>query len=249
MFGESGRGRHKKRLALLAIAVAASGTSGCAGADTPAEPTAVLETAESTLSAGGRAQIVSGMLESTTLSDEQRQAVEALLNSPEVQPGQPGAAWYVAAGLEEILTSEQVESLVADLDAKRAVRGEERRRRRNAESTDEPGVRQDLDSQRRERRSEVQERRELARTAMRDALGLTDEQVAAFEALRADRPDRGEARESREERREAVAAILTEAQLRAVTLHRVLVAGRLHGHRGGPAGAQRHRRSRPQSAP
>lgn len=249
MIGESGRGMRKRRLALLSLAVAAGGASGCAGADTPAEPTAVLEAAESTPSEGARAQIVSEMLESITLSDEQRQAVEALLNSPQAQPGQPGAAWYLAAGLEEILTSEQVESLVADLDVQRAVREEERRRRRNGEKAREPGVREGREEQRRERRSEVRERRELARAAMRDALGLTDEQVAALEALRADRPDRGEARESREERREAVAAILTEAQLRAVRLHRVLVAGWLHGHRGSGEGAHRHRRSRPETAP
>lgn len=95
----------------------------------------------------------------------------------------------------------------------------------------------------------MQERRELVQAAMRDALDLTEEQVGALDALQADRSVRGEARVSREERREAAAAILTEAQLRTVTLHRALVAGWLRGQRGGGAGAHAHRRSSSDTAP
>ena len=247
--GAPGRDTWKRSTSLLALAVAASGVWACGGSETPAEPTAVVETAEATLSSEGPAQIVAEVLEGTTLSDAQHRAIAALLTSPKVQSGEPGAAWYLAAGLEGILTAEQVEYLQAELDARRAGRAEMRRTRGDGERTGEAAERRYPAEQRSERKAEMQERRERARAAMRDALDLTDEQVAALAALVADRPARGEAREGREERREAIAAILTEPQLRAVTLHRALVENRMHGRRGGGEGAHRHRRSRSDTAP
>ncbi|MCL7985538.1 MAG: hypothetical protein M8872_09830 [marine benthic group bacterium] len=247
MMGETGRDNWRKRASLLVLVLAATAAWACGGGDTPAEPTAVVEPAESQLSSGGAEQIVSEILEGTSASEGQRKAIEDLLASPEVRSDKPGAAWYLAAGLEKILTAEQVESLEAELKARRSARGERRRARSGVERAGESGEREHLAEQRRERTSAMQDRRELAQAAMRDALDLSEEQVAALDALRADRPARGEARENREERRESVAAILTEAQLRTVTLHRVLVAGWLRGHRGGGEGAHRHRRSRPES--
>ena len=247
--GEPGRDRWKTRASFLVLTVAVAGAWACGGSDTPAEPTAVLEPAETMQSSGGSEQIVSEMLADISLSEEQRQAVEALTTSMEVQSRQPGAAWYLAAGLEKILSAEQVEGLEVELMARRTVRGEMRRTRGHGARAGESGERGDLAERRREGRAAMQERRELVQAAMRDALDLTEEQVGALDALQADRSVRGEARVSREERREAAAAILTEAQLRTVTLHRALVAGWLRGQRGGGAGAHAHRRSSSDTAP
>ena len=109
------------------------------------------------------------------------------------------------AEFETILTDEQK----AKLEEHRAEMEEHRAERQ---------------AKREARRGDHEAAREAGRDAMQDALGLTEEQIAAIDALRGEWS--ADADESREERRAAHEAameeILTDTQLEIVALHRAL---------------------------
>jgi Spy/CpxP family protein refolding chaperone len=165
------------------------------------------------------------------LTEDQRAAVEAL--AEKYRPECEAIREAIAAGtldreeahakmeavreafhaeFETILTDEQK----AKLEEHRAEMEEHR-----AEMEEHRAERQ---AKREARRGDHEAAREAGRDAMQDALGLTEEQIAAIDALRGEWS--ADADESREERRAAHEAameeILTDTQLEIVALHRAL---------------------------
>ncbi|MEM9663449.1 MAG: hypothetical protein AAF970_00860 [Bacteroidota bacterium] len=128
----------------------------------------------------------------------------------------------------------------------RALRMEQRTERQaTAEATLTDAQRAQIEALRAERQEQRADRRAAVEAARTDALALTPAQVASLEALREDgraereerraavrdggeRPDRETVRaaqqEQRQARQEAVAEILTEDQLEATRIYRILAA-------------------------
>jgi hypothetical protein len=196
---------------------------------------------------GGLEQTIAEMIADLSLSDDQMQAVDGILASEEASSGGPGSGWYIAARLQEILTPEQVTTLEEELQSRAPSHGT--MRRRGGAPPETSAQREEPSERRKERRSEMRIRREVAQSAMHDALGLTVDQITSLRALRADRLASGGGSEIREQRRAAAAAILTEAQRRTVVLHRALIARSMPGDRGDGPGDRARRRVREEPAP
>jgi hypothetical protein len=243
---EPGAGRRRRRWMVL-TAFAATVMVACGGGDGPSEPTGELDSSVSVVTTGGLEQTIAEMIADLSLSDEQMQAFGGVLASEEANAGGPGSGWYIAARLQEILTPEQVATLQEELPSRAPPHGT--MRRRGGAPPERSAQRQEPSERWKKQRSELRMRRELAQSAMHDALGLTDEQITALRALRADRPASGGGSESREQRRAAAAAILTEAQRRTVVLHRALIARLMPVHRGDGPGDRGRRRVREKPAP
>jgi len=243
---EPGAGRRRRRWLVL-TAFAATVMVACGGGNGPSEPTGELDSSVSIVTTGGLEQTIAAMIADLSLSDEQMQSLDGMLASEEANAGGPGSGWYVAARLQEILTSEQVATLEEELPSRAPPHGTMRRR---GGAPPEGSAQQQEPSERgKKQRSEMRIRRDLAQSAMQDALGLTDEQITALRALRGDRTASGGASENREQRRAAAAAILTEAQRRTVVLHRALITRLMPGHRGDGPGDRGRRRVREEPAP
>ena len=355
--GRMGKGDRdwRTRAVLVLAGMAMVGLVGCGGEDAPTEPVGGSVVNEALLADAELGSAIGELTRDIGLSDDQRAAIQDLVAHGQDRAGEPGAAWYAAAELQGILTSEQIaeldgrlantrdrfgmkhgersemrtrdgghsrdgahargavgsfgrmsggahgyaglelteeqrtqiravlESHQAELDALREeFRGSDLSReemRSRAESVHEairaeiePLLTQEQRDQLQKREAGMEERRQAAgehreaalerreaqHSAMVDALGLTDEQIAVLDALREGRSG-GSARagdESRSEVREAhravLAEVLTEEQQEIVTLHQALGAhrfqaaaheGRRRGHiehRGHPGGHGGH---------
>lgn len=153
--------------------------------------------------------ILGDFTESLELTDDQIAALRDVLEEYRGQGRQRGALWNVAADLQGILSSEQVDAIAArqaELGARmRARRGEAMARREKAPSHREW-------------------RRQVGQDEMVEALRLNTDQLAAIEALRersgsAGRPSPEEAKARREEHHQALLDILDDDQEEIWILH------------------------------
>ena len=287
--------RAGRTAALFGVLGLLAGVSACG--DSGVDPEQTIETA------GETSDVVGGLTGEAGLGDVP--GLREIIREYEGRLGEPGMAWYLAADLQAVLTSDQIAVIAAfqeelgrrvrdrmsegfghgmglgrviDLtEEQRAAIGALREQYRPefeaireaiaAGTLDREGAREQIKSIREAlhaeleailtdeqkaaldklkagiegRRAEFDDRREerevageAERAAMRDALGLTAEQIAAIEALRGDWTADGDV--SREERRAAHEAameqILTEAQQEIVVLQRA-VSSRLRIRRMG----------------
>ncbi|MEL6615212.1 MAG: hypothetical protein AAFQ43_05715 [Bacteroidota bacterium] len=150
------------------------------------------------------------MTERFSLTDAQQQIVRDALTAERT----PGASWALAADLAPTLTDAQLEQLRTPPSERRRARGE-------------------ASGERAERRAE---RRQTMENARVEALGLTDSQIQALEAARAERRAQVLPPE--------VADVLTDEQEAVLLVHRAITRGargargpRMRGaRRGGPRG-------------
>ncbi len=224
--GRMGWVRGRRALAAGLIIILAGLAGACDGSPTETQD-------ESTTAAESDVDlsIVFGDLaEGLGLTDDQIEAVRTILERYRGQERQSGTLWYAAADLQDVLSSEQIDALLArqaELRAeKRARRGE-----MGGRFGDESGRRSGFRGPGSDSGTDPEE--------FRDALNLSDEQLAEMkqiresfapqleeirDGVRSGSITRDEARaridQIREAMHEALVGILTEEQLAALEEHR-----------------------------
>lgn len=92
------------------------GLVACGGEDAPTEPVGGSVVNEALLADAELGSAIDELTQDIGLSDDQRAAIQELVANGRDRAGEPGAAWYAAAELQGILTSEQI----AELDSRMA---------------------------------------------------------------------------------------------------------------------------------
>ena len=116
--GRMGKGdRDWRTRAVLGLAgMAMVGLVACGGEDAPTEPVDGSVANEALLADAELGSAIDELTRDIGLSDDQRAAIQDLVAHGQDRAGEPGAAWYAAAELQGILTSEQI----AELDSRLA---------------------------------------------------------------------------------------------------------------------------------
>ncbi len=123
--GKGDRGwRHRAVLVLAGMAVV--GLVACGGEDTPTELVGGSVVNEALLADAELGSAIDELTRDIGLSDDQRAAIQDLVAHGQDRAGEPGAAWYAAAELQGILTSDQIAELDSRLASTRDRVGMER---------------------------------------------------------------------------------------------------------------------------
>jgi len=111
--GRTGKGISggRKRGLLVLAALAAFGVAGCGGEDAPTEPVGGSVVSDDLLANADLGGAISEVTQSLGLSDEQLAKIQELAARSRDQEPEPGAAWYAAAELQTILSSDQIAAL------------------------------------------------------------------------------------------------------------------------------------------
>ena len=105
--------------AIVLAGLAAFGLAACGAEDAPTEPVGGAVVSDELLANADLGSAISGLTESLGLSDEQLAAIQVLTARNQGEEPVAGAAWYVAADLQEILTSDQIAELDSQIRAAR----------------------------------------------------------------------------------------------------------------------------------
>lgn len=135
----------RSRGALVLAGLAAFGFSACGGEDAPTEPVGGSVVSTDLLADADLGSAIGELTKSLGLSDEQVTAIQELAAQHADQERAPGAAWYAAAGLQTILSSDQISAIDTQLAAARSrIRMERDERSTTREGTGDrsrPGAR------------------------------------------------------------------------------------------------------------
>jgi hypothetical protein len=115
----NGTGGVRIRGAIVLAGLAAFGLAACGAEDAPTEPVGGAVVSDELLASVDLGSAISELTESLGLSDEQLAAIQGLTARNQGQGPLPGAAWDVAADLQEILTSDQIAELDSQIRAAR----------------------------------------------------------------------------------------------------------------------------------
>jgi Spy/CpxP family protein refolding chaperone len=99
------------RATLILTGLAAFGVASCGGEDAPTEPAGGSVVSEGLLADTDLAGRLDELTQALGLSDEQLEAIQEVAARHGDRENEPGAAWYVAAELQAILSSDQVSEL------------------------------------------------------------------------------------------------------------------------------------------
>ncbi len=110
----------RSRGALVLAGLAAFGLAACGGEDTPTEPVGGSVVSTDLLADADLGSAIGELTKSLGLSDEQVSAIQDLAAQHEEQERAPGAAWYAAAELQTILSSDQISTIDTQLAAARS---------------------------------------------------------------------------------------------------------------------------------
>ena len=110
----------RSRGALVLAGLAAFGLAACGGEDTPTEPVGGSVVSTDLLADADLGSVIGELTKSLGLSDEQVSAIQELAAQHEDQERAPGAAWYAAAELQTILSSDQISTIDTQLAAARS---------------------------------------------------------------------------------------------------------------------------------
>ena len=119
--GQWGNGTGGARIkgAFVLAGLAAFGLAACGGADTPTELVGGAVVSDDVLADADLGSAISGLTQSLDLSEEQLAAIQGLTSRIQGQEEVPGATWYLAADLQEILSSDQIAELGSQIQAAR----------------------------------------------------------------------------------------------------------------------------------
>jgi Spy/CpxP family protein refolding chaperone len=106
----------RTRAVLVLAGMAVVGLVACGGEDAPTEPVGGSVVNEALLADAELGSAIDELTQDIGLSDDQRAPIQELVANGRDRAGEPGAAWYAAAELQGILTSEQI----AELDSRMA---------------------------------------------------------------------------------------------------------------------------------
>ena len=120
----------RTRGAFMLAGLAAVGVAACGGDDTPTEPVDGSVVNEAPLEDAELGSAIDELTQALGLSDEQREAIQDLVARGRDQVVEPGAAWYAAAELQAILSTDQI----AELDSRQASAGDRVRMERGNRS-------------------------------------------------------------------------------------------------------------------
>jgi hypothetical protein len=108
--GESIRG-NRTRGALVLAGLVAFGLGACGGDESVTEPVGGSVVSEQSLADAELGSVLDELTQSLGLSEVQRAAIQELVARSADRANEPGAAWYAAAELQAILSSEQIAAL------------------------------------------------------------------------------------------------------------------------------------------
>ena len=138
------RGGSYRQLLVLA-GLALIGLTACSGDETPTEPAGGAVVSDASIADTDFGGAIAELTRDLGLSDEQHAAIEELAARRTDRAGEPGAAWYAAAELQAILTSEQISNLDSQTaiarDRVRMARGERSTRRERSAEHSRDGAR------------------------------------------------------------------------------------------------------------